>query len=263
MIPLERQRRILENARREGTVRTVELAREFAVTEETIRRDLDLLTRRGRLRRTHGGAVDPAALLAGMARTELSHAERGVRQLAEKQAIARAAVTFIGPGETILLDASSTALELASLLPSGLSLRLVTYSLAVAERLAAVEDVELVQLGGTFDRRGRRFSGILTEMGLRTLRIDRFFFSGGGFHPCQGVGEPNPDQARLKSLMLAQAAWSCAMLDHTKFGAKTDHFFAPIDSFHVLVTDAAGAGELRPFGKSPPFEWVAADAGQA
>lgn len=229
----------------------MDLAHEFAVTEETIRRDLDLLTRRGRLRRTHGGAVDPAALPI-----ELSHAEREVRQLAEKQAMAREAARFIGAGETILLDASSTALELASQLPLGISLRIVTYSLAVCERLVAREDVELVQLGGCFDRRGRRFSGILTEAGLRTLRIDRFFFSGGGFDPRQGVGDPNPDQARLKSLMLAQSGWACALLDHTKLGAKTDHFFAPDSSFQVLVTDAEGRVEADKHRESSPFEWV-------
>jgi len=247
MIPLERHRRILENARRGGTVRTVDLAREFAVAEETIRRDLDLLARGGHLRRTHGGAVDAAVALS-----ELSHEEREVRQLAEKRAIARGAAGLIEAGETLLLDASSTALELAAQLPAGRSLRVVTYSLEVVQRLAVREDIELVQLGGTYERRGRRFSGLLTEAALRALRIDRFFFSGGGFDPRQGVGDPNPDQARLKALMLAQAAWSCALLDSTKLGAPTDHFFAAPEDFEVLVTDAGGrtfvkkrAGKLR------------------
>jgi DeoR/GlpR family transcriptional regulator of sugar metabolism len=247
MIPLDRQRRILEVAQRDGAVRTVDLAQEFAVAEETIRRDLDLLARNGRLRRTHGGAVDASVPLG-----ELSHAEREVRQLAEKRAIAREAAKWIESGETILLDASSTALELAASLPENHSLRVVTYSLAVIERLAAREDVELVQLGGVFDRRGRRFSGFLTETALRSLRIDRFFFSGGGYDKRRGVGEPNPDQARLKSLMLDLAGWSCALLDHTKFCARTDHFFAPPASFDVLVSDGAAKGLL---GRTP-FKFI-------
>ncbi len=253
MIPLERRRRILETARRDGTVRTVDLARDFAVAEETIRRDLDLLARHGHLRRTHGGAADASAPLG-----ELSHAEREVRQLAEKRAIAKAAAAFVGEGETILLDASSTALELAGCLPRGVPLRVVTYSLAVVERLAASDDVELIQLGGSYDRRGRRFAGLLTETALRSLRIDRFFFSGGGFHPALGVGDPNAEQARLKALMLAQAGWNCALLDHTKLGAATDHFFAGPDGIDLVVIDRGGALWAKKHWKFPPSRLVVA-----
>ena len=71
MLAAERQRQILDRVRRDGTVRTADLASDFAVTEETVRRDLDLLGRRGHLRRTHGGAMDSTAPLG-----ELSQSER-------------------------------------------------------------------------------------------------------------------------------------------------------------------------------------------
>src|SRR5690606_34935061 len=99
MLAAERQRRILEICRRDGNVRTTDLARDFDVTEETIRRDLDSLSKRGHLLRTHGGAMDPSVSLA-----EPSHNERQARQSAEKEAIAAEAATWLSPGETILLD---------------------------------------------------------------------------------------------------------------------------------------------------------------
>ena len=241
MLAAERQRRILDLARREGTVRTTELARSFEVTEETIRRDLDLLGRRGHLKRTHGGAMDSAAVLA-----EPPHSQRQLRQLDEKVAIAREAVKFLTGGETVLLDASSTALQIASELPPDLPLRVVTYSLAVVERLATHESIELIQLGGLYDARGRRFSGLLTEAAIRALRIDRFFFSGGGLDPERGISEPNPDQARLKQLMLKHSTWNCALMDHTKLGVQTDFFFASLDGLDAIVMDREG----RNFGKS-------------
>ena len=211
MLAAERQRQILERVRRDGTVRTTDLARDFVVTEETIRRDLDLLGRRGHLRRTHGGAMDATAPLG-----ELSQSERESRQLDEKISIGREAVRLISPRETILVDASTTALEFADQLPEGIPMRVVTYSLAVVERLSARDgNIELIQLGGTYESRGRRFSGMLTESALRALRIDRFFFSGGGLDPAGGVSEPNPEQARLKRMMLKHAEWCCALLDHT------------------------------------------------
>lgn len=249
MLAAERQRRILELARKNGTVRTTELAGDFQVTEETIRRDLDFLARVGHLRRTHGGAMDSNVSIG-----ELSQSEREARQLEEKVAIGREAALLVKEGETLLLDASTTALEFASQLPDGMPLRVVTYSLAVVERLAAREDIELIELGGSFERRGRRFSGMLTEAALRMLRIDRFFFSGGGFDPKLGIGEPNPDQARLKRAILEHAQWSCALMDSTKLGAPTDHFFAPPEDLGAMVCDKGGKAFAKKYLINPSFE---------
>jgi len=235
MLPAERQSRILKLARRDGTVRTIDLAKEFEVAEETIRRDLDLLARLGHLRRTHGGAMDTSAPLA-----ELPYSERQARQLDEKIAIAREATRFLMAGETILLDASSTALELASNLPLGLPLRIVSYSLPVVERLAGQDAIELVQLGGTYEARGRRYSGQLTELALRALRIDRFFYSGAGLDPVRGVSEPNPEQSRLKRVMIEHSEWNCALIDHTKLGKQADFFFARPEEIDQVITDREG-----------------------
>lgn len=249
MLAAERQRRILEFARKNGTVRTTELAGDFQVTEETIRRDLDFLARVGHLRRTHGGAMDSTVSIG-----ELSQSEREARQLEEKVAIGREAAGLVKEGETLLLDASTTALEFASQLPDGMPLRVVTYSLAVVERLTAREDIELIELGGTYERRGRRFSGLLTETTLRMLRIDRFFFSGGGFDPKLGVGEPNPSQAAFKRMVLEHANWSCALIDSTKLGAPTDHFFAKPEELDAVITDKGGRSFAKKHFAATPYE---------
>ena len=236
MLAIERQRKILESARRDGTVRTQELSTALGVAEETVRRDLDALSRQGLLRRTYGGAAD-----LSMGFHEYSQNEREARQAAEKTAIAKVANKYIKEHETILLDASSTALELARQLPEGKSLRVVTYAHSVVEQLAIRSDVELILLGGTYEAKGRRFRGMLTEMGVRALRIDRFFFSGGGFHASRGVGEPSAEEASLKATIIAHADWKCALLDHTKLGRMTDHFFAKPGEIDLLITDAQGA----------------------
>lgn len=247
MLPAERQQQILALARRAGTVRTGGLASAFNVAEETIRRDLDLLSRRGQLTRTHGGAIDP-----GAQRGELSHHERTGLQETEKRAVAKSAAALVKSGDTVLVDASSSALALAIELPAGV--RLASYSLAVTERLAHRSDLELLQLGGRYEPRGRRFSGLVTENAIRSLRIDRFFFSGRGFDDSLGISEPNSEQARLKALILDHAAWSCALLDHTKLGLRSDHFFARPDQVDVLVIDDAGKNHFRGRIRSLPFQ---------
>jgi DeoR/GlpR family transcriptional regulator of sugar metabolism len=237
MLALERHRKILEIAKREGAVRTQSLAILLKVTEETVRRDLDSLARQGQLHRTHGGATDVSMVIR-----EFSRSEREGKQAEEKQAIAKAAVRHIGGNDTLMLDASSTALELARCLPEKRGLRVVTYAIGVVEMLAVRNDIEVILLGGIHDPKAGRFHGMLTEMGVRALRIDRFFFSGAGFDPSQGIGEPNPEEARLKATIIAHAGWKCAMLDHTKLGRKTDHYFVRPDQTDLLVTDSKGAG---------------------
>ena len=236
MLAIERHRKILEIAKRDGAVKTQGLSAILGVTEETVRRDLDALDRQGLLHRTHGGATD-----VSMALHELPQSERMQKQAAEKAMIAKAAVKHVGENESIMLDASSTALEFARHLPEGRRLRIVTYAQDVIDKLSIRNDLELVLLGGLFDAKGRRFRGMITEMGLRSMRIDRFFFSGGGFDPVLGIGEPNPEEARLKASIVAHAKWKCALMDHTKLGGKTDHFFAKPSDIDLFITDANGA----------------------
>jgi DeoR/GlpR family transcriptional regulator of sugar metabolism len=236
MLALERQRKILEFAKRDGAVRTQALAALLNVTEETVRRDLDSLSRQGMLHRTHGGATEISMVIR-----EFSRSERESKQTTEKEAIAKLAVRHIGGNETLMLDASSTALEFARHLPEKLNLRIVTYAIGVVERLAVRTDLEVILLGGIHDPKAGRFQGMLTEMGVRALRIDRFFFSGAGFDPSLGIGEPNPEEARLKATIIAHAGWKCAMLDHTKLGRKTDHYFVSPEQIDLLVTDPEGA----------------------
>lgn len=176
---------------------------------------------------------------------ELPQSERTGKQASEKTAIAKLAIKQIGQEETIVFDASSTALELARHLPEGRKLRVITYALDVVEKLSFRTDIEVILLGGIFEPHGRRFGGMLTEMGLRTMRIDRFFFSGGGFDPLLGIGEPNPEEARLKATIHANSKWKCAILDHTKLGRSTDHYFIKPSQIDLLLTDRGGADYIQ------------------
>lgn len=230
MLAVERHHQILILAKHLGAVRVAQLAGDFGVAEETIRRDLDRLSNSGKLVRTHGGALDPRTGIL-----EAPHAERTARQSDEKEKIGRAAAKLCQAGETVMLDASSSGLAMTNFLPGGL--KIVTYSLAIVEKLAARNDLEIIQLGGTYEPRGRRFSGLLTENALRSLRLDRFFFSGGGLDLKLGISEPNPKQANLKALILSYSTWSCALMDHTKLNARCEWFFAKPDEFELLITD--------------------------
>ena len=249
MLAAARHQEILTRIDCYGAVRTTELASEFAVTEETIRRDLDKLDKKNRLLRTHGGAISLDA-----SRNDLPQSQRENIQLAEKIAIAQSAAPLIQQNETILLDASTSALQLALALPKNHSLRVVTYALSVLQALSHRSDIELILLGGTYDSVGARFTGLLTDESLNLLKIDRFFFSGKGFDPKRGISEADPRQAQLKRHIQRQSLWSCALIDHTKFGVLAPHLFATTTDFHTLVTDSLSESYLQKNLSHPPFK---------
>lgn len=239
MLAAQRHNEILNLIKVTGNVRTNELSPVLGCTEETIRRDLDKLAKQGLLVRTHGGAISQDER-----NTDLDHHMREQRNIKEKNSIARKAADFLNPNETIMLDESSTALAMANFLPHDMPLKVVTSSLLVAQKIATHENHQLIQLGGTLDKVSMSFQGILTELMISRLRIDRFFFSAKGIDPDQGASEPSEDRARMKQHILSYSKWNCALLDHTKIGIKADYFFVAPRDIDVFITDKKAKPEM-------------------
>jgi DeoR family fructose operon transcriptional repressor len=129
-----------------GRMSVAELASEYDVTTETVRRDLSALEAMGLVRRVHGGAV-PATALTSL---EYGLAERDVARVAEKEAIARSALDLLpSAGGSIVIDAGTTTVRFAEALPRDRRLVVYTHSVPVAARLAVNPAVELHLLPGT------------------------------------------------------------------------------------------------------------------
>ena len=233
MLAIERQRRILELLHGAGSLRTIETAGELGVTDETVRKDFEILEKRGELIRTHGGASRPQRI-----REELPFTERQAVRREEKQSIARLAASRIQANETIFLDASSTALTLTEFLPD-LPLTILTNALNIFNALADRPNLDLICTGGLFDSKSRSFIGLTAERSLQRYNIHRMFFSGNGIHLERGVSESNSRQAAFKERVIANAEEVVFLADHSKLGQKAGFFFAEIADLSCLITDKA------------------------
>jgi DeoR family L-fucose operon activator len=231
MLAIERQRRITELLQVTGSLRTSETATELGVTDETVRRDFEILEKRGDLIRTHGGASRPSRQ-----REELPFNERQAVQRDEKESIARAAVQRIQANDTIFLDASSTVLTLTQFLPD-LPLTILTNALNVFTALADRPNLDLICTGGLFDAKSRSFIGLTAEKSLQRYHINRIFFSGNGLDLERGVSESNSRQAAFKERVVTMAQDVVFLGDHTKLGRKSSFFFAEVSNLSCLVTD--------------------------
>ena len=232
MLAIDRHRRILELLAETGSLKTAETAAALAVTDETIRKDLELLEKRGDLVRTHGGA----SRLTRPPLRELPLTERQTLRREEKRAIARLAVSRIQANETIFLDASSTTLTLAEFIPD-LPLTILTNALNVFTALSDRPQLELICTGGVFDAKSRSFIGLTAEKALQRYSIHRMFFSGDGIDLERGLSEANSRQAAFKERVVEMAEDVVYLADHTKLAQKAAFFFAGISDLTCLVTD--------------------------
>ncbi len=228
MIALQRHRQILERVTEDGSVRVTELAQWLDVTEETVRRDLRTLSDQGRLTRTHGGAV---ALDHQDGRVDLPFDQRHGTHVAAKAAIARAAASLIRPGQVIALDASSTAGQLAKLIPDQ-PLTVVTNSLFVCSTLATRPRIEVVCTGGTLDADAMAFYGLHAQRTLERLNIETLFFSARGIDLDRGLSEANDRHAAIKQRMIESSQRRVLMADASKIGLASTVFYG-----HAAVAD--------------------------
>jgi len=233
MYAAERQQRILDSARVDGRVEVAALAEMLAVTPETVRRDLTHLERLGRLRRVHGGAI-PVERLG----FEPDLTMRSERFVAEKERIAKAALEQVPDSGTILIDAGTTTMRLAELLPHDRELTVVTNSLTIANIVAASPNISLYMLGGRVRGRTQAAVGEWVLHSLENLYVDIAFMGTNGVSTARGLSTPDQSEAAAKRAMISAARAITVLADSSKIGV--DHFnrFAALEDITSLITDA-------------------------
>jgi len=228
----DRRSAILIHLRQQGRASTRQLSDLFGVSEVTIRSDLALLEESGHLLRSHGGAELVFPFL-----TEQPFAERQRVHLAEKAEIARAAAQLIEPGDHIMLDASTTAFQLAHALKDRRDLTVITNNVQAAILLSGNPAIDVILVGGQV--RGGIWSvvGPLAEEMLAKLHARRVFFGAAGLTLERGLTDANLREAQIKRAMLAAADEVVVLLDASKFGQHALVTFADFGAIDSLITD--------------------------
>lgn len=231
MLAIERHRRLLELLQQSGSLRTADAARSLGVTEETVRRDFEKLESEGALLRSHGGAVKLES-----SRAEVSEEERAHQNIRAKQSIGLIAAGRIVAGQTILFDASTTARQVAEMLPDQ-PLTVITSGLQTALVLAQKPSIHTILLGGNLSFKSLSCSGWSAEYALEGIRIDAAYISCRGLDFDKGLSEATEEQARLKRRMVERATEVCLLADASKVGLCSNFFFAQISALDLWITD--------------------------
>lgn len=234
MYAAERHQAIADLVSKRNRVSVTELASHFDVTTETVRRDLSTLERLQLVRRVHGGAVSVGSLTVLESRLP----ERDQEHADQKEAVARAAVDLLpAEGGTLVLDAGSTTVRLAALLPSDRTWTVLTNAVPIAALLAPLAHVELQVLPGRVRSTTQAAVGYSTVRALEEFRADLAFLGTNGLTLTHGFSTPDPEEAATKRAMVGSAQRVVVLADASKVGQERTVRFAGVDEVDVLVTD--------------------------
>ena len=233
----KRRQAILALLRDTGEVEIEDLVQRFGVSGNSIRNDLEALASRGHLTRVRGGAVSrPGIVLAPHSSTSRLHAN-----CHEEEAIGRWAAQLVSDNDAIVMDDSSSVLQMATFLADRSNLTVVTNGLELALLLSQDPTNKVILAANTVRPGEASLVGNLNPDLLQGFRASRCFLSCAGFSAEQGLTEADGEKALLKSQMIRLAGQTVALVDHGKFGRISTFRAAGLGQIDHLVTDQAVA----------------------
>jgi DeoR/GlpR family transcriptional regulator of sugar metabolism len=229
---LHRRAQIAKRVRQQGVVRVNELADVFQVSEVTIRNDLAQLEKEGQLIRDRGGAI-----MTGEVTTLAAVDQRAALSIEEKRRIGRAAAQLVAPGDTIILDAGTTVVEMVSHLAGIPSLTVVTNALNVAAEIGASTDARVILLGGALNRESSSTLGPLTLQYLDDLVVQKVFLGAQAVDLHVGITDASIEISQVKRAMIRAARQVILLADSSKWERRGFYKVVPLTSLHTVITD--------------------------
>jgi DeoR/GlpR family transcriptional regulator of sugar metabolism len=238
MLAPQRRSEIVRRVKHGGSVVAAELAAEWQVSEDTIRRDLRELAADGLLKRVYGGAVNASPAAADYAtRTEVA--------TEPKKAVATTAVGLIEPGQTIFLDGGTTTATMCRCLPPTVDLTVVTHSPTVALELIDHPTVQVLIIGGTLYRHSIVAVGATAAEYIATLNIDVFFMGVSGVHPTHGLTTGDAEEAAIKRTISQRAADTYVLASSEKLGSALSYRVVGFGDVTGAITDERNPKTLK------------------
>jgi len=245
-LPHLRRQKILLILERDGKVMASELSQHFAVSEDTIRRDLSELATAGLVQRVHGGALPRPKDTGKDYFTRVSETDE------VKTHLAQLAASRVENGQIVMFDSGTTTLQIARSLPSDIAITAITTSPMTAIILAEYKGIKVILAGGQLNLATMSVSGHETVRLLQGIKADVLFTGVCAIHPQVGISSLHFDEVPVKQALLDSASQVIAVTTADKLGAVEPFVVAPCSRIHTLITErhvASGdVGDYRKLG---------------
>lgn len=234
----ERQARIVERVDQQGFVTIDALARDFAVSAQTVRREIIRLDELGVLQRFHGGAGRSGS------GNRLSYADKQHREADLKARIGVAMAAALSPGQSVFLDVGTTAEATAQALCAIERLTIVTPSAANARILAANPALEVILTGGRIVGPDLSMAGAVALRTVASYRFDWAIIACSGIDAIGAVLDFDAEKIAIKQRAMEMANRKALIADSTKFSRSALIEIAGIGAFDLVVTDTRPPREI-------------------
>ncbi len=230
----ERKEKILKLLEQNTKIMVPELCELFGVSPVTVRTDLRELESEGKLRRTHGGAIP-----IGKTSFEPNAISKQVENIDEKRKIAACAAQFVDDGDTIVLDAGTTTMEMAKFLTKKKSLTVVTNNLKIASflEIEGNPDMTIVLIGGVIRRGFHCCAGHMAVSSLANMNVDKAFLATNAFSLEKGFTTPEINTSEMKRAFIQISTQNFMLMDSSKIGTVSFMRFADLSDMDKIITD--------------------------
>ena len=242
MLQKERHDHILSKLNLEGSIRVREIAKEYKVTEDCIRKDLAILEKEGKLVRIHGGATSVR---------ENPHtfnvSARKNKYVEEKRIIAKKAIQLIKPGAMVFLGISTSNIEIAKLIyEKNLNITVVTNSVDILLIFTGECDTNLIFIGGAFNRTKDGFVGSVTNELIQDYQFDLAFIGFVGIDlQKNSLTTYDLNDGMTKKHVIRASKKNYIVVEGAKFEQDGNFVCAHLEDFHGIITNRELNGRQR------------------
>ncbi|MDH6374453.1 DeoR family fructose operon transcriptional repressor [Paenibacillus sp. PastF-3] len=231
MFPLERQKKIIEILMFKKVQKLPELAEELNISIDTLRRDINLLDKQGKIKKIYGGIKLVESEFA-----ESPMDARMVGHLEEKKMIAQKCSEYINDGDCIYLDSGSTTYQIAKYIKNKKNLTVITNSIPVVNELMN-SGVELIIIGGKVRLNEQSVIAYDYLFNFSELNILKAFICASGITLEKGISDYNLEEAQTRKKIIDLSKEVYVAADHTKFGKDVTIGIASLDKIGYIITD--------------------------
>ena len=235
MLNVDRQKLIMSTLLKEGSVKVVDLSKEYDVGAETIRRDLKTIASKMEIDLIYGGACIKDNKASNIVEQNLN--DKRNKEYINKQVIAKKAASLINTGDTIALNSGSTVEYILDYISDKAPISIVTISMNVALKALSIPNVDVYIPGGKLRSKSTTVVGPIVVDFIKSFNIDKCFFGSSAVHLKKGIMHPVIDEVEVNMALLSVSNNKYLVADSTKFNLVSLYTMSDIDVFDYLIVD--------------------------
>lgn len=229
----QRRNAIVEFINEKGNITFAQLEKRFPnVSQMTLRTDLKALDELRKIVRVHGGAKSVEVVLG----TDDYIGQRTVRNVEEKESIAKKALKFIRPNITVFLDSGSTTTVLARIWPDQPDF-IFTSSIVCAAELSKLKNPTVFIVGGKLNKYSMSVCGLQAIESLKSVNFDLAVLGVTSYSSDSGFSCGVLMESYLKQAALRQSAEKIVLMDSSKTGKKSTFQVCWLKEVDTVISD--------------------------